>query len=85
MSQATDHLSDNSRAFVEAEAREKGYESPDEYLESLVMRARKKRERLEALLLEGLESGDAGPFTPEDWEAMRREAMLRIENRAKPR
>jgi len=59
-------------AFVEQEASRKGGE------------ARKRREdcdRVDALLMEAIESGPAAPMTAEDWEQIRDEVRRRHETR----
>ena len=50
-----------------------------EYVRELIRddEKRKAEDRLEALLLEGLES-DESPLTSEDWAAIRREALARV-------
>jgi chromatin segregation and condensation protein Rec8/ScpA/Scc1 (kleisin family) len=40
-----------------------------------------ERDRVEALLLQGLESGPASPMTAEDWDAVEREAQQLIADR----
>lgn len=69
------------RAFVEEQATKAGHGSVSAYVESLV-RAEQKRQaeaRLEALLLEGLRS-EPSLMTSEDWEAIRREGLQRLED-----
>jgi hypothetical protein len=39
------------------------------------------REELEALLVEGLESGEPRPMTEADWEALRKRALAGVELR----
>lgn len=56
----------------------------DEYLLALIRDAQKRKagERLEALLLEGLESGPATEMTDDDWDDMRRRFDERHRNAA---
>ena len=75
-------LPDSSRAFVEAQAARGGYDSAEAYVLSLVREAQKKeaaQERLEALLLAGLNSGPPIEANDEFWE----EKLRRFE--ARPR
>lgn len=76
-------LPDDLKAFVEEQVTAGGYGTTSEYIRELVRDARKQaaRERLEALLLEGLNSGPATPMTDEDWEMLKRKARERWERR----
>jgi antitoxin ParD1/3/4 len=67
-------LSDGAQAFVDAQLAEGNYASVSECIDA-ALRAQAKaeaQEKLEALLLEGLDSGDAEPWTDENWDALRR-------------
>lgn len=80
-------LPDDLKAFIEGQVTAGGYGTTSEYIRALVREARKEaaRQRLEALLLEGLNSGPATPMTDEWWAERRRELERRIEqNRAQP-
>lgn len=68
-------LPDAMRAFIEEQTKTGGYSTASEYVRSLIRedQKRKAKERLEALLLEGLESGQAEKLTPQDWEEVRRQ------------
>lgn len=74
MTNLTISLSDEMHTFVEKQAASAGYDTVSDYLQALVRaeQKRKAQERLEELLLEGLESGPATPMTTEDWDEMRR-------------
>ncbi|MCC6265464.1 MAG: type II toxin-antitoxin system ParD family antitoxin [Bryobacterales bacterium] len=78
-------LPDAMKAFVEEQVQSGGYGTVSEYVRDLVRRDQKERahNRLEALLLEGLESGPGEPVTPEFWEGLRREIQER-RNKRKP-
>ena len=54
--------------------------SASEYVRELIRsdQKRKAQERLESLLLEGLESGDAREFTAEDWAELKRRVWQRV-------
>ena len=47
-------------------------------------RKRKAEQRLEQLLLEGLESGQPTEMTKKDWDDVRRQALSRIQARKTP-
>ncbi len=72
-------LPDPMREFVEKEVTEGGYTTTSEYFRDLVREAQKRKAdaRLEALLLEGLESGESAPMTRQDWEEIRNEVRVR--------
>jgi len=76
-------LPDPMRAYVEEQAQAGGYSTVSEYLRALIRedQKRKAQERLEALLLEGLESGDASALTSKDWEEVRRQVRKRLGER----
>lgn len=59
--------------FVEEQVERGGYSTPSEYIRELLRGDQKRRseERLEALLLAGLNSGDPVEITPEYWERKR--------------
>jgi antitoxin ParD1/3/4 len=62
------------RAFIEEQIASGRYSTISEYLQALVQRELKLQaeQRLEALLIQGLESGPATEMTDADWEEMRR-------------
>jgi antitoxin ParD1/3/4 len=66
-------LPEAMRSFVDEQVQSGGYGTASEYIRELVRRDQKARaeDRLEALLLEGLDSGDDIPVTPEFWETLR--------------
>lgn len=61
------------REFVEAEAARSGCTTTSEYFRRLIAEAQQRsaQERLEQLLLEGLESGDAAPFESDFFDKLR--------------
>lgn len=67
-------VSESLKAFVEAEVAAGHYTTADELIGTLLREAqkRKARERVDALLLEGLDSGESAPMTEQDWEDLRR-------------
>ena len=80
-------LPDSMRAYVEEQVASGGYSTASEYFRSLVRldQKRKAQERLENLLLEGLNSGEATPMTDKDWQDIRQVVREKIaqQNRLK--
>jgi antitoxin ParD1/3/4 len=72
-------LPESVREFIEREVAEGGHGDASEYIYKLLQEEQKKkaREKVEALLLEGLQSGPATPMTAQDWEDIRREVHER--------
>jgi antitoxin ParD1/3/4 len=72
-------LPQSLKDYVEDQVKESGYSTPSEYVRALLRedQQRRAKERLEALLLEGLNSGDPIQITPEYWENKRRELLER--------
>lgn len=79
-------LPDAMKQFIEGQVAEGGYSSVSEYVRALVRDAQHQhaKARLEALLLEALDSGDATVMTPGDWDAIRREGLARVRARTAP-
>jgi antitoxin ParD1/3/4 len=77
-------LPDAMKHFIDAQVATGGYSSASEYVRALVRDAqqRQAKTRLEALLLEALDSGDSTAMTKEDWDAIRREGLARLRARA---
>ena len=69
--------------FVHERVAEKAYSNPSDYIRALIREDQRRRaeEKLEQLLLEGINSGPAREVTPEDWAAIRREVRERIAKR----
>jgi antitoxin ParD1/3/4 len=61
------------KEFIDHQLATKGYGNVSEYLRSLLREAQKEEAeaRLEALLLEGLASGDDIALTPEFWKDLK--------------
>ncbi len=72
-------LPQSLKDYVEDQVSACGYSTPSEYLRDLVRQDQKRssEDRLEALLLEGLNSGNPIDITPEYWEQKRRQLMDR--------
>ena len=66
-------LPDSMRTFIEQKVAQGGYSTASEYIRQLVPDDQKRaaQERLETLLMEGLESGPSREMTAEDWDELR--------------
>jgi antitoxin ParD1/3/4 len=66
-------LPDTMRDYIEEQVAQGGYSSVSEYFRELVRQDQKLRanERLQTMLLEGLNSGNATEMTAQDWEDIR--------------
>ncbi|MEH1848912.1 MAG: type II toxin-antitoxin system ParD family antitoxin [Nostoc sp.] len=76
-------LPDSMRAYVEQQVASGGYSSASEYFRELVRQDQKRKanERLEAMLLEGLNSGTVTEMTVQDWDDIRQAVRERIVKR----
>ena len=87
MATATINISipDSMKAEVEEIIASEGYGNTSEFFRDLVRDYLQKRQerRLEALLLEGLESGKATAFTKADFAAIKERGIERLKNKAK--
>jgi len=74
-----DHLKD----FVEDQVGSGRFSSVSEYIRDLIRDDEKRRaqDKLEALLMEGLQSGQPTEMTKQDWDGIRREAVRQFEVR----
>lgn len=79
-------LPDPLKRFVDSRISTGRYSSASEYVCELIRadEKRKAEEELEAKLLEGL-SGAEGALTPEDWMAIRKEALKKVESQKQKR
>ena len=73
MNQLNISLSDSMNTFINEQADRQGYPSANDYICSLITEAQKKvdEERLEKMLIEGLESGESIKVTDEWWKEKR--------------
>lgn len=74
------------QAYVEEIVEKEGYSTPSEYFRELVRQDQKRKatERMETLLLEGLESGAATPIEPQDWQDIRAAVRERLAKQSTP-
>lgn len=73
-------IPDEMKAFVEEQAAKGGFGTVSEYMRVLIRGVQERqaeRERVDALLLAGLDSGPATLLTPADWESIRQEVHKR--------
>ena len=73
MTTVTISLPESLREFIDREVQTKGYGNVSEYVRSLLREAQAKASdaRLEALLLEGLESGHDVPLSQSFWRQLK--------------
>jgi antitoxin ParD1/3/4 len=72
-------LPDPLKQYVDGQISTGRYSSASEYVRELIRadEKRKAEDKLEALLLEGLQ-GEATAFTPDDWQPIRQEAIAQV-------
>lgn len=77
-------LPESLKQFVDGQIAQGRYSSVSEYVRELIRNdeKRKAEEQLEAMLLEGLNSAES-PLIPDDWSAIRKDAMAKLEARKK--
>lgn len=76
-------LPDQLKEFVDDQVGSGRYSSVSEYVRDLIRddEKRKAQEKLEALLIEGIQSGEATEMTRQDWSDLRAEALKQFEAR----
>jgi antitoxin ParD1/3/4 len=75
-------LPDQVQTFVEEQAIAAGFNSANEYVYHLIVREQERvaqQERIESLLLEGLESGEPVEATEDWWEQKRTQLVERFQ------
>jgi antitoxin ParD1/3/4 len=72
-------LPQSLKDYVENQVQTGGYSTPSEYVRELLRQDQRRRvgEKIEALLMEGLNSGEPIEISPEYWETKRRQLMGR--------
>jgi antitoxin ParD1/3/4 len=72
-------LPQSLKEYVENQIKESGYSTPSEYVRELLRQDQNRRaeQKLEALLIEGLNSGEPIEITPEYWETKRQQLLTR--------
>jgi len=78
-------LPDTMKAEIEEVIATEGYGNTSEFFRDLARNYLKERQerKLEALILEGLNSGEATPLTKEDFERIKERGIKRLQQRAK--
>ena len=73
-------LPESLKHYVQGRVSEGGYSSVSEYVRELIRadQKRKAEERIDALLLDGLDSGQSVTVTPESWEEKKRRLAERL-------
>jgi len=76
-------LPDHLKEFVDNQVESGGYSSVSDYVRDLIRidEKRKTQEKLEALLMEGIQSSEPTEMTRQDWDDIRREALKQFEAR----
>lgn len=76
-------LPEPMKKFIEEEVSKGGYSTVSEYIRAVLReeQKRKAQEKLEVLLLEGLESGQPAEMTKEYLDQIRREARKRLKTK----
>ncbi len=81
-------LPDDLKAFVKDQATKRGFGTVSQYMSAIIreqQQQQSERERLDALLLDGLDSGPGTPMTRKDWEHIKREGKKKIAERKRER
>jgi antitoxin ParD1/3/4 len=82
-------LPHDMKAFIADETAKRGFGTVSEYLRAIIRDVQERqaeRERLDELLIQGVESGPATPLTAHDWAEIRREGSRRVaERRCEPK
>ena len=77
MTTLTISLPDSLKEFIDREVQTKGYGNVSEYVRGLLRDAQTKESdaRLEALLIEGLTTGEDIPLSPDFWSELKQDAL----------
>lgn len=74
------NLTEELQQFVNGQAEAGEFDGAGAYIEALIQRAKKGKDHLEALLIEGLDSGDPIPLDDDEWNRIRSEVKDRLSN-----
>ena len=79
-------LPESMKHFVQERVAQGGYSSVSEYVRELIRADQKRKvdERIDALLLEGLDSGQPISVSPEYWEEKKRRLTERLSKAIPP-
>jgi antitoxin ParD1/3/4 len=82
MATTTLHISlpEELKRYVQERTAAEAFSNPSDYIRTLIRedRKRKAEDHLEALLLEGLGSGEPAPLDDEEWTSMREEVEAKM-------
>ena len=80
-------LPESMKQFVQERVSEGGYSSVSEYVRELIRadQRRKSEERIDALLIEGLDSGTPIRVTAEYWDEKKRKLTERLGKASRPK
>jgi antitoxin ParD1/3/4 len=72
--------------YVQERVAQGAFSNPSDYIRALIREDRKRQaqERLEAQLLEGLNSGDPVPLDAAEWDSIRQEVRERLGAKHRP-
>ena len=71
-------LSEELQQFVDRQVQSGQFAGPSAYIEALIARAKNGNDKLEALLIEGLDSGDPLPLDADQWSQIRSDVQQRL-------
>jgi antitoxin ParD1/3/4 len=71
-------LPEELQRFVNEQVEVGEFDGASAYIEALIARAKKCKDKLEALLIEGLDSGDPIPMDTDEWNRIRGEVNQRL-------
>jgi antitoxin ParD1/3/4 len=71
MTQLSISLPDPLTAYIQEQITAGQYDSPSDYIQTLIQQDQFRRTQLEESALAGLNSGSATPMTGEDWDNIR--------------
>ena len=72
------NLSDELQQFVNGQAEAGKFDGAAAYVEALIKRAKIGKEKLESLLIEGLDSGDSIALDAAEWSRIRHDVEQRL-------
>jgi antitoxin ParD1/3/4 len=80
-------LPETLKDYVQERVAEGTFSNPSDYVRALIREDRKRRaeERLDELLMEGINSGPAEPMTEQDWADIRADVEDHIARRQRER
>lgn len=78
MTEITLNLTEDLQHFVEDQVDDGGYGNASEYIARLLIREKEGKQRLESLLIEGLDSGEVMPLDDDEWNKIRSEVHSRL-------